>query len=45
MTEFVKYCRTLLAGSLVFGGAVAVSVVGASLSASPAAAAHRRPIR
>jgi hypothetical protein len=39
MTQFAKYCRTLLAGSLVFGGAVAVSVVGASLSASPAAAA------
>ena len=39
MTQFAKYCRTLLAGSLVFGGAVAISVVGASLSASPAAAA------
>jgi hypothetical protein len=39
MSRFVKYCRTLLAGSLVFGGAVAISVVGASLSASPAAAA------
>ena len=39
MTRFAKYCRTLLAGSLVFGGAVAISVVGASLSASPAAAA------
>ena len=39
MTHFAKYCRTILAGSLVFGGAVAISVVGASLSASPAAAA------
>jgi hypothetical protein len=39
MTRFGKYCRTLLAGSLVFGGAVAISVVGAALSASPAAAA------
>jgi len=39
MTRFGKYCRTLLAGSLIFGGAVAISVVGASLSASEAAAA------
>jgi hypothetical protein len=39
MTGFGKYCRTVLATSLVFGGAVAISVVGASLSASPAAAA------
>ncbi|MFZ0666127.1 MAG: hypothetical protein WAM97_10255 [Acidimicrobiales bacterium] len=39
MTRIGKYCRTLLAGSLVFGGAIAISVVGASLSASPAAAA------
>ena len=39
MTQFAKYCRTLLVGSLVFGGAVAISVAGASLSASPAAAA------
>ena len=39
VTRLRKYCRTLLAGSLVFGGAVAVSVVGGSLSASPAAAA------
>ncbi len=32
-------CRTLLAGSLVFGGAVAASVAGGSLSSLPAAAA------
>ena len=39
MSQLVKYCRTLLAGSLVFGGALAISVIGVSLSASPAAAA------
>src|ERR1700683_3496470 len=39
MPQFAKYCRTIVAGSLVFGGAVAISIVGASLSASPAAAA------
>ena len=39
VTRFGTYCRTLLAGSLVFAGAAAVSVVGGSLSASPAAAA------
>ena len=38
-TRFRILCRTLLAGSLLFGGAVAVSVVGGSLSALPAAAA------
>src|SRR3984957_6107495 len=43
MTEFAKYCRTLLAGSLVFGGALAISVVGVSLSALPAAAATAPP--
>ncbi len=39
MTRFGKYCRTVLAGTLGFGGAVAISVVGASLSTSSAAAA------
>jgi YVTN family beta-propeller protein len=39
VTHFRKYCRTFLAGSLVFGGAVAVSVVGGSLTASLAAGA------
>jgi YVTN family beta-propeller protein len=39
VTEFRKYCRALLAGLLVFGGVAAISVVGGSLAASPAAAA------
>jgi DNA-binding beta-propeller fold protein YncE len=39
VTRFGKYGRTLLAGSLMFWGAVAVSVVGGSLSPSPSAAA------
>jgi hypothetical protein len=38
MTRFGKCCRTLLAGSLVFGAAAVISVVAASLSASQAAA-------
>ena len=38
VTRFRTYCRTLLAGSLVFAGAIAVSVVGGSQSAPPAAA-------
>ncbi len=38
VSRFRKYCRTLLAGSLVFGGSVAISLVGGSLSAPPAAA-------
>jgi YVTN family beta-propeller protein len=38
-TRFRIFCRTLLAGSLVFGGAAAISVAGGSLSALPAAAA------
>src|ERR1700689_2151819 len=39
VTRFGTYGRTLLAGLLIFWGAVAVSVVGGSLSSSPAAAA------
>jgi DNA-binding beta-propeller fold protein YncE len=39
VTELRMYCRSLLAGLLVFGGAAAISVVGGSLAASPAAAA------
>ena len=35
-TDLRKYCRALLAGSLVFGGAMAVSVTGGALSGSPA---------
>jgi len=38
-TRFRKYCRTILAGPLVFAGTVAASVVTGSLSAPPAAAA------
>jgi len=40
VTHFGKYCRTLLAGFLVFGGAAAISVVAGSLAASPAVAAN-----
>ena len=39
MARFEKYCRTFVAGLLVFGGALAISVVGSSMSGSPAAAA------
>ncbi len=39
VTELGKYCRTLLAGSLVLGGLAAVSVVAGSMAATPAAAA------
>jgi hypothetical protein len=38
-TRFGRYCRTLLAGSVVIGGAVGISVAGTTLSASAAAAA------
>ena len=43
VTRFGTYGRTLLAGLLIFWGAVAVSVVGGSLSSSPAAAAASPP--
>jgi DNA-binding beta-propeller fold protein YncE len=43
VNRFRTYCRTLLAGSLVFGGAAAISVAGGSLAASPAAAAASPP--
>ncbi len=38
VTELGRYCRSLLAGTLVFGAA-AISLVSGSLAASPAAAA------
>jgi DNA-binding beta-propeller fold protein YncE len=38
VTELGKYCRTLLAGSLLLGGVAAISVVSGSIAASPAAA-------
>ena len=44
-TRFRKYFRTLLAGSLVFGGVIVASVVGGSLpaSASPMVALYVTP--
>jgi DNA-binding beta-propeller fold protein YncE len=38
-TRFRNYCRILVVGSLVFGGAAAISAVGGSLSSSVAGAA------
>ncbi len=38
VTRFRTYCRTILVGPLIVGGAIAVSVVGGSQSAPPASA-------
>ena len=42
-TRFRMFCRRLLAGSLVFGGAAAISMAAGSLSALPGADGRGRP--
>jgi hypothetical protein len=44
-TRYRKYFRTLLAGSLVFGGVIVASVIGSSLPASAAAVVQTIPLK